>query len=696
MRSTIVHLACMNNLDPGYREAVAVLDGTVVVNGHGAGAMATLTGFVHDEAARSGSSRSDRWLHALTQARMPLGPAVASTTRVTALQVADYRAALSRGLDQLPLNFLGVTAEPIHVENLLDRFRVQLPGTERDGRAETATLGHVARRWPGLCVVGAAGAGKSTALAQLVAAWAVDVDAPLPIHVPMYRLVPPLRDHEPLGLAEIVRLGLGVRDDLAPLLVARLRDGGAALVLDGLDECRDQQDAAVDLIHQLLADLPYSAGLVISARDAVSFKAFATGLPVTVLQEPRDAGAVASMIVAHVMKAAWPNHTPADLASARNWMRQSQSDHPGLWKIPLFATLLAAHAGRATSGVLPTSRAEALVAAITDSVKAWEVTKQWEPRSWQPALSPDQLLDGFIALGHTTASGSASRADAAKAVTDILHVRWDMSAGAASESAEEILAWWVGRVGAFTDQDGDLRPALRLLGEVADAMWASGQPADEAAAWMIKAVQDPTQFRESILLAASLSSALRETLMAEATEAEAVLLAAGAILLGLSASDEEVTRIAERLFELSDDPVTNKEHDRSVLGAINLHQDQRDGPTWKFLLALAKLPPRGGVATVQTRALGTLPEGERRLVLGALTTAASCRFEQRELDDHERMVLQALLNLPAPTKEPEPVRPSRRRFLTLNSTQRLVSGHMEAVIAAVEMMGLTQEQAESA
>jgi len=696
--AVIIQLDCAIKLDAGFREAAVLLEGAAVRNGKGLGAMAALRDFVHTEAARGGSSRPDRWIKVLTDVPLELGPTAPTTVQVAAVRLATYRKVLADELDRLLLTFLGVAARPLQVKDLLDRFRVELPGADDEGRSRSAGLADIARRWPALCVVGAAGAGKSTAMRQLAAAWAADVEAPVPVLVPMHRLVKPLREDEPLPISTVVSLALAVDAELVPILAERLRNGTAALIFDGLDECRDQQDGAVQLIRRLARDLHPSAGLVVSARDAVAGKTAATGLPVTTLAEPHHLTEVARDILTLVIKATRPDHTPAELAQARSWMSQSQSDHPDMWKVPLFSALLAAHAGRTPSNSLPSNRADALVAAIKDSVGTWErVVKHAEPTAWQADLTPDQLIDGFKAIGHATAGGSATRQGATTQIVDLLTTRWSLSAAAAAEKAQEVLAWWIGRVGAFTDLDGEVRPALRLFGEIADAMWASTQPDEVAHAWMEAAVGDVSQFREPILLAASLSPAMRSTLMASATSPEAVLLAAKAIGVGIEPTDEELLVIAQRLLDLSDPPKSRKKRDgvKGLLADLGRNQAEYDGPTWRFRLALAQLPPREAIREVQGRAVAAESENERRLALGTLMVAAGCRLGSRAPTDSETEVLQGLLDLPAPAPDPPPKNESRR-VLVIGRSTPIVSGRAEAMAQAMELVGLTVDQAETA
>ncbi len=91
--------------------------------GSGLTAMTALRDFVHTEAARAGSSRPDRWARVLTDVPLELGPTAPSTAQVIAVRLVEYRRMLAQDLDRLPLNSLGLAAEPLVVEDLLDRFR---------------------------------------------------------------------------------------------------------------------------------------------------------------------------------------------------------------------------------------------------------------------------------------------------------------------------------------------------------------------------------------------------------------------------------------------------------------------------------------------------------------------------------------------------------------------------------------------
>ena len=144
------------------------------------------------------------------------------------------------------------------------------------GRTSSARLGAIARRWPVLCVIGAAGASKNTAMRQLAAVWAADMEAHVPVVVPMHRLV---RSHCATE-TPFARHGRGARAGRR-----RLSDPGAPESAAHRErsprarrarQSRDQQDAAVQLIRRVADQLHPSAGLVVSAREAAVAKATTT------------------------------------------------------------------------------------------------------------------------------------------------------------------------------------------------------------------------------------------------------------------------------------------------------------------------------------------------------------------------------------------------------------------------------------
>lgn len=696
----IIDINAETGSDSAFREAAALLDGTVVARGAGVAAMNALARFFQTEAARAGASGPERWLRVLDDAKVAPGPVSAHASAGSARALATYRAGLANRRDLLDVDHLAVGVPPMPIPNLLNTFRVQLPDSGDPRGSDTAQLAHVACRWPRFTVVGLPGSGKTTAMEQLAASWAVDLDAPIPLLVRLHRLVAPLRDRQRVGLEETVRAADGVSDQLVPLLVERLKDGTAALLLDGLDECRDQQGAAINLILRLTDELHPETGLVVSTRDAASDLAKRTGLPLTILQEPNHLSSHVLKLVDHVSKVV-RSDSGDDRALALAWVEDSQTTHPDIWRIPLFAVLLAVHAARTPGDRLPASRASALVSAIKDSVAQWEVQKAQAPGAWHPDLHPDLLLDGFADIGHAITTGNTDLADATTAVSQTVTEWWGEAPARAEAVAGDILRWWIDRVGAFAVVEGLLYARVRMMGEIGDAMWAARQTPKRRSQWLDHVVADGARLRESALLAAELEPAVIDEIINAANDSDAVLLAADAVLQGAAPSDGTLGLLVENLARLASNPppVTEESATAGTAAAmfarLDERQQQRDGPEWRYLHPLAGLPVPPSHRQFREEALAQIDDDERLTVATALAVAADCAYDEREPTDTERLILERLLALPVPESEPVEYRRSRRHTM-IGATEPILSGRPEAVVSAIRLVGLTADTAPAA
>ena len=247
----IIEVSAETVQDASFREAAALLDGTVVARDSGSAAIDALARFFQTDAIRSGATDVEGWLYAIHRARIPLGPTSTRTTAGRARAVAAYRQRLTERRDLLEVDHLTMGVGPMLAPDLLETFKIELPQKEDLDQPKTADLSNVARRWPRFAVIGLPGSGKSTALEQLAAAWADDLEAPLPIMIRLWRLVSRLRDRQNIGLEELCCLADATSEDVVPILVERLKNGTAVLLLDSLDECRDQQGSAVTLVRRL-------------------------------------------------------------------------------------------------------------------------------------------------------------------------------------------------------------------------------------------------------------------------------------------------------------------------------------------------------------------------------------------------------------------------------------------------------------
>lgn len=693
-RAMVIEFEAENSTHARFAEGAALLDGSVVATDHGAAAMNALARFFHEEAGRSGASGSDEWLGAIERALIPPGPSSRAAVAGRARAIQAYRHRLGEQKDLLDVDHLAGGAAPMAVPDLLETFQVTLPDAGGDSPRDSASLSHLARRWRRFGVVGLPGSGKTTALEQLAAAWAVDVEAPLPILVRLETALPMLRSRRRLQVDDWCKLGEEVSDDIVPMLADFLREGRAALLLDGLDECRDQQGRAAAAIRALVPKLSPETSLIFSVREVASRVASTVGLPLTVLDEPRQLDGRVLDLVEHVGRS--EGAPPHDLEARRQWVEKSQQAHRDVWRIPLFAVLLAVHAARTESSELPATRAEALVAAVEDSVRRWERVKAHAPAAWEPDLHPRMLLEGFMAIGHEVMLDRSTVDGVVRTVAGELGPGWGLDSSRRRAIAEDVVAWWTQRVGAFFEEEGRLLPRLRTFAEVGDAMWVAGAPPKRRDDWLKRVTDAPEAFREPALLAASLDSEVANGLIAAAHSWESVLVAADATLQGASPTTEALVDLVRRLgalFKRPPPPLPETDEDGHLDLRLAGYDDEADGPGWRFATRLARLQLPPGLRPTRDAFLKGA-QGERRVVLDALVAATDCRTDGREPNEEERQALQAVLDLPVPEREPR--EPSRSRGVITISSPTVLGGRAEAAVAAIPLVGLDPATADAA
>ncbi|MDQ3913892.1 MAG: NACHT domain-containing protein [Actinomycetota bacterium] len=684
----------------GLRDAANLLEGVVVARGSGPAAMNALARFFQTEGMRSGSSGPTYWLRVLDEAGVPPGPSSEPAMAGAARAIGEYRLRLGARQDMLEVDLLGGGVPAMEVPDLLGNFQVSLPDPADKSRPETAFLSDLARRWRRFGIVGLPGSGKSTALEQIAAAWANDVDAPLPVLVRLYKAVGVLRDRQGLRLEDWCNLADMVTSDLAPVLADRIRRGEGALFLDGLDECRDQQGRAAAAIRALAEEVTVDTTIVFSVREVGSNVAQSTLLPLTTLEEPQDLKSVVVDLVRHVAEK--DPGVVDDVATRMDWVELSQTLHPDVWEVPLLAVLLAVHAARAPTPDLPTTRAGALVAAIKDSVRRWERDKEHNPPSWDPDLDPEMLLDAFGLLGRELMTGQTRVDDCRDVITGALARTWGGGAAARSAAlADHALVWWIERVGAFVAEAGVLRPRLRMFAEVGDAMWVAQAPAEARREWLGQVMQDPGKYREAALLASTLNGEIANELVASADRPATVLMAADAVAEGIVSSTPAIVQLVRRLGDFFRNPPSEPQPDETddVAALAARLADRRtasDGPGWEFGYRLTRLPLPQPLPPLRDSFLEDADGTERRAVAAALAAAADCALDERDPDERERQALRSVLELPVPPKEEPRQRRSRLDPIEISSGPPILTGRAEAVTTAIGLVGLTEETANAA
>lgn len=379
--------------------------------------MAVLCGLCN---RRSGSRpRRDRaaaWTTGLTSSarpgiqvyRDPCGPA-GPRRQAEFHAIEAYRQQLASRDGVLEYALLAADLPPMRHERLADSFQVEV-STVGEPRVREGRLLDTARKWPRMLLSGLPGAGKSTALEQLAARWAGEKAAPVPVLVPLKDVA----RHEPRRgadvtldrLVEAATVGAPA-DERAVLncaLTGALRQGDAALLLDGLDECRKYAGVVTDGLAEVFNELHPDTGVVLASRDSALPAAAKLRLPHARLSEPQWLPQVMRQLLRHVAeyrvaeadRVAWIQERQA-------WIDGARRDDDDPWRVPLLASLMTLLAASREVDRLPTGRAQLLADAIQESVERWEVTRDPLPvGGWQPQLRPELLIDGYAEIAHAS------------------------------------------------------------------------------------------------------------------------------------------------------------------------------------------------------------------------------------------------------------------------------------------------------
>ncbi|WP_213013916.1 NACHT domain-containing protein [Paractinoplanes toevensis] len=287
--------------DEGFDLAAALLNGTVVAAGDGPAAARALSEAFHTQASRASGSDLADWVRILRDdAKVRVfadgkGPAgAAEHARQRALE--DHRTRLADQDGRLELSLLAEHLDPLTVPELADGLRVVVTGDRR----EHEPLLVIARRWPRLLLTGLPGMGKSTALRQLAARWALDPAAPLPILVPLPVVAGRCRQATDVTLSVLCEVAATAesaerRADLAVALEQACRQGHVVLLLDAFDECGDQRSVLATGLQMILTALPPQAGMVVTTRSSGLSAAQRLSLPAAELAGFTAGGAALSL-----------------------------------------------------------------------------------------------------------------------------------------------------------------------------------------------------------------------------------------------------------------------------------------------------------------------------------------------------------------------------------------------------------------
>jgi hypothetical protein len=680
--------------EEGFRSAANLLDGKLVVPGSGSSAVSALQAACWQQAKAGTGSDLDDWLQVLADAHLPVfadAEGLAGSRRRAELDaVAAHRTRLASRDGVLEYSLLADALPPMTYEPLAASLRASVPTR---GGGDTSFL-FLARRWPRMLLTGLPGMGKSTALAQVAARWAHDPGAPIPLIVPLREISrrnP--RSAAEITLAVLIEAATATAPVLERLPLRRAlqraaESGGAVLLLDGLDECRDRRGVVADGLATVIGGLPHDTGVVLATRDGGLLAAGKLNMPQATLTEPSGLASVLAQLLRHAAQ-----RLPA--ADREDWIRGREqqlddvrADHEDLFGIPLFAVLLTLLLAQPEHRTMPRGRAQLLAAAVRDTVGQWEIRRLSEDPA-RPRVSADQFLDGFAAISHAylTRPGDCTVLLAGQQVETMLKERWGLSSGEARERARDITWFWDEHVGVFTAPAdcGGIAARSRVFAEIGEAMWAESRNPGDVRAWITSAVDDG-DCREQVVLACGLSSDIADEVIraarhpASSARTRSLLWAADAAAEGAQPSTEALGALMTDLARAASQE-SAAEHASEDLDK----QRWRSRPGWQYVLRLARLPLPAALRPQRQQLISAAATGDYEQALAAaLAALADAAADSSPLLQPGQLTpVKALLARPLPERPPPPAgslaRPGRFKV----SHKDFLPGHQQAAQQSV-------------
>jgi hypothetical protein len=570
-------------------------------------------------------------------------------------------------------------------------LQVKIPGGQK--RLEERPLLAVARRWPRMLLVGMPGSGKSLALWQLAATWAMDDRAPVPIRVSLGTIARRCTQPGSLTLSVLCETAAHgapseQRDVLAGALEELCADGGATLLLDGLDECLERRVLIADELRALAGSLPPGTGVIVATRASGEQAAARLGLPVAIMASPKNLDSVMRLLLEHAAQVRVPESDRASwLASRISWLDEARWEYREMSSVPLLATLLVLVAADSAGNQLPGSRAELLRKAVMDSVRRWET--QRAERDDRAAWPTDgQLLDGYAAIGHRLAdAGEVSVSDAETTVAEMLVELWELAPRAAAEKAEQILWFWDEHVGVFVKTDnGVLAARSRVFCEIASAMWVASLPQPRIAQWVTQSLRDPER-SESLQLAAELESKVIEALVTETdadTRQAAALTAAEAVHNGMPLPVRLMTALMDSLEWGAFQEIAPTASDGAGTAAASPYdQERRETVSWACARELAGLLlPAALRERRRSLVAGLRLTSEQRTIATALCALSEAEATGNPLGQQDEQAVRRALGLRLPREQP--ARRSPEGTFEIASGPSPLTGHVEVAIGAAK------------
>ncbi len=656
----------------------AVLSERVVTQDEGARAFNDLKAAARSAAIRRHGRVLREWLDALEDAGRTLRAAADGSPSARAAHrkrlVGAYRQRIAARGSEIDLRGLGVAIAPVRVPGLADTWEVVAPA-ER-GRDTTRDLGQALQRRGRLILLGAPGAGKSSAVLQVAGAWAERPEQLVPVVVPLQRF---LSAPVPTSLDDLVRAGVEVRGgegELVRELVERLEQGEGALFLDGLDETRHRRFEVTRALDRITEDIDPGSDCLVATRDVAYAEARTLGWPtarlsaVTEMEEVLHAIGVQLALTADVREGEREAWVRTRLDTLMGHRRQ----HPILRETPLLTVLALVLLAQRDPSPIPYSRAQILSDLIDEQIERKEVTARGATELW-PRNSPEEVIgllrESFVSIGHQLYDRSeVPRDELSSELAKLLETRWAFASGPALAAASTLLTLWdEAAVFVASGRPPVVSGRLRGMIEVAEARYATRLEGDEVAEWLASVASDDSG-TETLLLSAGLSPTLAGRLAEFACArplASVLLTAAEAVARGAEVADQGMDCLLDalirRVAEAPSIPAAKAlarfrvpdERRLEVIETLESLADERLRATAVALAAVRWNLPVDQNGAVLKRVLVTRPpggalvdEGWGEAVVGAaemlLAAGLSCDDEILQAYRHVSMAVEADLD----------------------------------------------------
>ncbi|GGN16331.1 hypothetical protein GCM10011578_044750 [Streptomyces fuscichromogenes] len=705
--------------DSHFDIAVALLDGVVVERGFGIVAVKILQrNFQEGAATGVGSTVKDwiRWFQA--GGLQPRPNASGSPGQQEAAEVAarsEFLKETKKLADKLHYSLLADDLPVLEVPDLARTFQASITGN-KEGAGENRLLISIARRWRRFFLVGLPGSGKSVAVRQIAAHWADQPGAPLPIVVSLKRVAENVIEPTDVTLDLLIDVAISGRSSEQKILLKRamlesIGNGSAAIIMDGLDECRSLAGVVSIGIQQIIGRLHGCNAVIVTGRESSLLAAQKLNLPTARLTEP----AFLETNMARLLSAIADLRIPEDerefwLAEKKRNLSASKAQHPDIWSVPLLATMLTLLSATTDNASLPANRAKILYLVIQTSIRKWELGRGIEPPGgWNDKLNSAKLLDGFATIGHAiNHASSSSSADVDLALLSMLSKRWAAPRGEAEFVAPDIRWFWDQNVGVFVAIDSGRATSARSRQfiEIAEAIWASQQEKQDVILWLTEMVRD-SGMQEAVVLAAGLSPEVAEALLDVLSREEDINSKLQVMSWLLLSQENEITLPITRLKiliemacdiysafltgEVSANQMTDEPSGAGKTGRLRYERVNRqlefDGPGWKQISHLAQVPIPSELRPVRDTRFAKLEiDTYKRNVLSALTALTDAGTDGAPLTPVQAHAVRTLFQEELAHEDGGVLQVSRRSFRITSRPVTQLSGHYSAGLLAVKYL----------